>query len=186
MLQIWQLTPIMAALRRLREEEDWRIELQVSLGYTARLLFLRKRKTNNYCIKVFEDIWIIVKRENQSIKFRECAVPLTGCAHKDAMSNPVSGASGGQRSSFVSALTWTGSIRDSASWPWLPHWNQTRSTVWRSQGQLGETGISFQKADSLDGWVLIIEKYPKQRVRHTAQSTWSVVLNMDFFNSTHD
>lgn len=75
MLQIWQLTPIMAALRRLREEEDWRIELQVSLGYTARLFFLRKRKTNNYCIKVFEDIWIIVKRENQSIKFRECTVP---------------------------------------------------------------------------------------------------------------
>lgn len=46
----------MAAPRRLREEEDWRIELQVSLGYTARLHFLKKRKTNNYCIKVYEVI----------------------------------------------------------------------------------------------------------------------------------
>lgn len=176
----------MAAPRRLREEEDWRIELQVSLGYTARLHFLRKRKTNNHCIKLYEVIWITAKRENQSSKLGERTAPRLDAHTRTPCQtpSPVSLEARGPPLSLLSHLNRFYPVLGFMTMASTLKSNQKHS-VEESRAP-GRNLFLFSKGDSLDGWVPVIEKYPKQRMRHTAQSTWSMVLNMDFFNSTHD
>lgn len=142
----------MAAPRRLREEEDWRIELQVSLGYTARLHFLRKRKTNNHCIKVYEVIWIIAKRENQSSKLGERTALVTGCAHKDTMSNSMSSVSLEARAPPMSLLSHLNRFYPGLSFMTMASTlkSNQKHSVEESRAP-GRNLFLFSKGDSLDG-----------------------------------
>lgn len=177
---------MMAAPRRLREEEDWRIELQVSLGYTARLHFSKKRKTNNHCIKVHEVIWIIAKRENQSSKLGERPAPRLDAHTRTPLdANPVHTRTPCQTPSPVS-LEARGpplsllSLEQVLSRPRLH--NLGFHTEIKPGAQFGGVKGSWEKG-RLTGWA---SPSYREISRHTAQSTWSMVLNMDFFNSTHD